>query len=174
MCVSLWAACYSPPKPDCGFVCGPGGACPEQYHCAIDNHCHLDGTSDSMRCGSDAGIDFLVIDGAPPDTFDVTLPMVVSTMPMDQAIDVPVTTTIVVQFSEVVVNVDLTSFAVAEGANAIAGQVNGLSASQYEFTPSADLPNNRTITVTLSAAISDFVGNPLANAPYIFTFQTMN
>jgi hypothetical protein len=45
-------ACYSPPEPDCGFVCGSGGACPDDYTCASDNICHRNGSSPSLMCTS--------------------------------------------------------------------------------------------------------------------------
>jgi hypothetical protein len=44
------SACYSPYEPDCGFVCGSGGACPEDYTCAADRVCHLDGTDSAKVC----------------------------------------------------------------------------------------------------------------------------
>jgi hypothetical protein len=54
-------ACYDVPQPDCGFRCGPDGACPEDYTCSTtDGRCHLNGTPASLVCGSaagDAGID---------------------------------------------------------------------------------------------------------------------
>ena len=64
-CAGLCAAligCYSAPKPDCGFVCGDQGECPDDYHCAsVDNRCHRNGTPDSLVCG-DGGI----VDAPPP------------------------------------------------------------------------------------------------------------
>src|SRR5690349_12902271 len=50
------ASCYNPPEPDCGFVCGPNNACPADYTCAADRHCHRNGTPASLVCGTDAGI----------------------------------------------------------------------------------------------------------------------
>ena len=47
------AACYSPYEPDCGFVCGAGGVCPDDYTCnPADNLCHLDGTSPNKVCSN--------------------------------------------------------------------------------------------------------------------------
>ena len=60
--VSIWLgidACYNPPKPECGFVCGPAGECPDDYHCDVDKRCHLIGTLTSLMC---------VDAGPPPDT----------------------------------------------------------------------------------------------------------
>lgn len=52
------SACYSPPEPDCGFVCGSGGSCPDGYTCASDNVCHRNGTPASLSCPSSGGLPF--------------------------------------------------------------------------------------------------------------------
>jgi hypothetical protein len=44
------AGCYDVPMPPCGFVCGPGGACPDGYTCAADEVCHRDGSPPSLVC----------------------------------------------------------------------------------------------------------------------------
>jgi hypothetical protein len=45
------AACYTPPEPACGFVCGPNGACPPDYTCAASDHrCHLDSAPATLTC----------------------------------------------------------------------------------------------------------------------------
>jgi hypothetical protein len=65
------AACYEVPRPDCGFVCGPGGACPDGYACASDHTCHRVGTPDSLVCAQpDAAVPDArpdAPDDAPPD-----------------------------------------------------------------------------------------------------------
>jgi hypothetical protein len=49
----ILTACYSPYEPDCGFVCGSGGTCPDDYTCnSADNLCHLNGSSPSMTCAN--------------------------------------------------------------------------------------------------------------------------
>jgi hypothetical protein len=61
---AMVAACYEVPRPDCGFVCGPDGACPDGYACASDHTCHRAGTPDSLMCAQpDAAVP-----GARPDT----------------------------------------------------------------------------------------------------------
>ena len=64
-------ACYDVPQPQCGFRCGPDGACPEDYTCSpADGRCHLDGSPASLVCAaSDAGVD----DAAPDATPDATV-----------------------------------------------------------------------------------------------------
>ena len=51
------SACYSPYQPDCGFICGADGACPEDYTCGADRVCHLNGTSPNKVC-SQAPLEF--------------------------------------------------------------------------------------------------------------------
>ena len=59
---AIVSACYQLPEPDCGFLCGTGGTCPDHYTCASDHHCHKIGTPDTLVCGTpDAAVD------APPD-----------------------------------------------------------------------------------------------------------
>jgi hypothetical protein len=62
-------ACYDVPQPNCGFRCGPGGACPERYVCSnADGICHLDTAPATLRCGTiDASVPDAPFDGAPPD-----------------------------------------------------------------------------------------------------------
>ena len=43
-------ACYDVPRPACGFVCGPDGACPDGYRCAADRSCHRDGAPADLVC----------------------------------------------------------------------------------------------------------------------------
>jgi hypothetical protein len=57
---AVLAGCYSPPEPDCGFVCGAGNACPADYTCAADHHCQRNGAPASVSCGpppADAAVD---------------------------------------------------------------------------------------------------------------------
>jgi hypothetical protein len=49
---AIVAACYEVPRPDCGFLCGPDGACPDGYSCASDGHCHRNGASPSLVCAA--------------------------------------------------------------------------------------------------------------------------
>ncbi len=53
-------ACYTIPEPDCGFVCGPAGECPDGYACStLEPRCHRIGTDPALRCDpeADAAID---------------------------------------------------------------------------------------------------------------------
>jgi hypothetical protein len=78
---AIVTACYEVPRPACGFVCGPDGACPDSYTCASDHICHLTGSPDSLVCPHpdaalpvDAAPD-MVPDMAPDMAFDAPLDM---------------------------------------------------------------------------------------------------
>jgi len=43
-------ACYEIPRPACGFLCGPGDACPDGYSCAGDMYCHRNDTPPDLMC----------------------------------------------------------------------------------------------------------------------------
>lgn len=162
----LVAACYSPPRPDCGFICGPGAACPADYHCATDGHCHLDGSSDASRC-ADAGVpDSLPIDAAMADT---TPPHVLSTNPANNEMNVPLDRIITVAFDEAVINVPTSLLVTA--TTGLPGTVTAISSAIYTFTPDAPWPAATTIDVTVTATVMDLSGNPLP-AAYDFSFQT--
>lgn len=268
--VTALVACYSPPHPACGFICGTGGACPDDYTCARDNYCHLNGSPATLVCMVDAAIpdagpdadltaprvissvpndgainvarnivitatfdiDVAGVDATsmlasvpvagslagtvfydapshtasfmpatllPPGTFitvhltsaihrpggnplpsntmftfttvDDVAPTLASSMPLANDTNVPVTTTIVVTFSEIVTGVGTTSFTVAQGANAIAGTITTTDSITYTFTPTANLPAASPITVTLTGAITDQATNALVPVQLTFTTQ---
>ena len=83
---AIAAACYAVPQPECGFLCGPGGACPDGYACANDHACHRTGSPPELVChtpdaapGDDAAVDARLdaaIDApdAPPDDAAIDAP----------------------------------------------------------------------------------------------------
>lgn len=100
-------------------------------------------------------------------TIDNQPPMLASSSPLANAVNVPDNATIVVAFSEPVTGVDGTSFTVTAGAP-IAGVVSGSGAS-YSFTPSLVLPAASVVTVSLSGSIMDLAGNSLLPVQFMFT-----
>jgi hypothetical protein len=78
---AIVAACYEVPQPDCGFVCGPDGACPDGYGCASDHYCHRAGTPDGLLC---AHPDAAAPD-APPDAMPDMMPDMPDDAPPDMA-----------------------------------------------------------------------------------------
>lgn len=175
VCALCLAACYSAPAPDCGFICGGNGACPEGYTCNSDNVCRRDDAPASVTCEVDAGVvppDMAFLD-APADA-DATPPMVVSTTPAADATDVARTTTITVGFSEPVINVTALTFRVTTDAGAITGAITLATPGDYTtyvFTPDAMLDAAIVVTVLLTNEIEDYDGNTLP-APVSFSFTT--
>jgi len=101
---------------------------------------------------------------------DNLAPTVVSTSPVADATDVPVTTTVTATFSEAMDESTITT-----GSFTIAGVVGSVSynAGTYTatFTPTINLAYETTYTASLSTAITDVAGNPLASA-YSWSFTT--
>jgi hypothetical protein len=88
-------ACYHLPTPDCGFLCGPSGACPDNYTCARDHQCHRIGTPDNLICGTpDAAMPDDARDAASDGPPDATIDAAIDAMPdavIDATIDAPTT-----------------------------------------------------------------------------------
>jgi hypothetical protein len=158
--VLVISACYSPHQPDCGFFCGPDGACPSDYHCAADGRCHRDGTPETLVCPPDAAV-------AAPDVMadaDVTSPHVASTTPADNATGVALSMPVTVIFDEPVQGVDATTLSAG-----VTATVTATSATEYVLSPAADWPASTQITVQLAAGIHDAAGNALAPTSFSFT-----
>ena len=123
-----------------------------------------------VACGEGTGSDFLTpIGGSGGSGTDQTPPTVVTTNPANLATGVPTNSPIVVTFSEPLDSASVTNAAFSLN-NGVTGTivVNGAVAT---LTPSPGLPAGTTMTGTLSTAIRDRAGNPLA-APVTFQFTT--
>lgn len=166
--VSLTAACYSPPEPDCGFFCGAGSACPSDYHCAYDGVCHRNGAPSTVQCGVDAAVDA----PKPPsfDAADNSRPQVISTSPVSNGVNVALTMPISVTFDEPVLNVNTATFIAIVGSTSYPGTVISTSQSDYTFNPSNSWPPGTQVQVELFSTITDLSGNGLL--PYFFSFTT--
>ncbi len=169
--LSVTQGCYSVPQPECGFVCGPGGACPDDYTCnSADNRCHLNGSA-PQQClgGADAGID--TPDSIGVDMGSNTPPSVVSTSPTDGATGVAVTATVSATFSEEVFGVNGSTFSLTQGAQQVAATISYTSAANpvATLTPTAQLLPNTTYTATLMTSIVDAGGAALPQKTWTFT-----
>lgn len=166
--VSLTAACYSPPEPDCGFFCGTGSACPSDYHCGRDGVCHRDGTPETLACAPDAAVD------APNHEFDAAdnqAPQVLSINPPSGGFNVGVDYPVTVTFDEAVQNVNESSFVARIGTSPVAATVVSTQPDTYVLTPSTPWPPGTQIQIELHTTISDYAGNTLL--PFYSSFTTM-
>ena len=101
--------------------------------------------------------------GGNQNTTDTTPPIISSTVPVNNATDVAVNTRIVAIFNEPpdTSTISTSTFLVSDGSGTIAGSVL-CSFKTATFTPSANLATGATYTVTITTAVRDLVGNPLA------------
>jgi hypothetical protein len=160
------SGCYNEPRPACGFVCGEAASCPTGYTCsAADNRCHLDGTS--VQCDSyvDAGPDTAV-------DADTTPPTVIMMSPAPNDENVALDATVVATFSEPVIHVDpMTGFRLDWSRGFFPGTVapTGTNPFGEVYTPNVPFPGSTVITATVTTAVTDNAGNPLAtNARWSF------
>ena len=103
-------------------------------------------------------------------TVDTTPPTVTSTSPASGATGVAVDTVVTATFSEAMDDSTITTSSFT--LDGVSGSVTYNSGTYTAtFTPSANLSYNTTYTATLSTAVTDVVGNPLASV-YSWNFTT--
>ena len=116
----------------------------------------------------------LPIGTAPPgETVDTTPPVVLSTFPALNALNVPSETTVVATFSEVInpSTINTQTFTLKKnGAIAVVGSVS-YSGTSAVFKPTSDLEVGASYTATLSSGIKDLAGNALPGG-VTWTFAT--
>ena len=114
------------------------------------------------------------------DDFVATIglcPLVVSTTPNANAINVPINQVITATFNKVinVETINSTSFSVSDDS-AIAGAITFTSTATSTtviFTPTSNLSLNTTYTAVLTDAVKDNTGNAM-QADYVWSFSTGN
>src|SRR6185369_9595449 len=108
-------------------------------------------------------------------TSDTTPPTVASTNPVDLATAIAIDQAVNATFDEAIdpATLDAASFTVvAPGPIAVTGAVSlDVTNTIATFVPDATLPANTQLTATLTTAVTDLAGNPLA-ADFVFTFTT--
>ncbi len=108
-------------------------------------------------------------------TSNVTAPVVISTVPLPGATNVPTNTLLTATFSKVMDPATVTApgtffLAVTAGGAAVAGTVHYAGATAT-FAPTAALAANTQFTATITTAAKDLTGNALA-ANYLWNFTT--
>jgi hypothetical protein len=110
---------------------------------------------------------FTTIAGASP------VPTVVSVVPANGAVSVPVSQVLSATFSEAMnpANISATTFTVSANGVAVPGTVT-YSGEVATFTPSASLANSTVYTATITTGATSEAGIPLA-ANYVWSFTTI-
>ena len=105
-------------------------------------------------------------------TVDTTLPIIISTSPVKEAIGVAINSIITATFSETMQSSTMNThtFMVSDGSGNISGTVSyyGMIAT---FLPSSNLSDSTTYTARITTGARDLAGNPIASA-YTWSFTT--
>ena len=128
------------------------------------------GMDAGMDAGTDAGMD-AGLDAGMDAGLDVTPPVVISTVPVDQAMNVLTSTLVSATFSEPMnaSTLNAATFTLTQGVTPVPGLVTfaGVTA---RFTPTMLSPGT-TYTATITTGATDLAGNPLASN-FVWTFTT--
>jgi hypothetical protein len=103
---------------------------------------------------------------------DTAPPTVISTSPANSATGVPITSVIIITFSETIdpSTFNSTTFTLRNNGNNVAGIIT-VDGAVVTFTPSSALSYSTTYTGTITAGVGDLAGNAMA-ADYIWSFTT--
>jgi hypothetical protein len=104
---------------------------------------------------------------------DITLPVVNSTDPVNNAAGVEQNKVIVLNFSEAMnpLTINASTFTLMQGTTAVSGVVS-YSGTKAMFSPSVILSSNMEYTATISTGAKDLAGNSLVSSN-IFNFKTI-
>lgn len=105
---------------------------------------------------------------------DTSGPIITSTSPVADAVDVYFNTTVIATFNESIDHTTLkdTSFFVKQGVTAVAGSIVYGPYNSATFTPASPLGARTVYTATLTVGVKDLQSNPLA-APFTWNFTTV-
>lgn len=164
-CLTFLIGCYDLPKPECGFACGPAGACPSSYSCnSAVNRCELDGSTPTCEAAFDAGV-------RSDAQTDFNAPMLISQGPPPNSVDVGLAVQIHAQFDEPVFGYTSSTFRVEHFGVEEIGPVMYDPASFTVFRQFPDLLPDTDYTVTVTSGITDAAGNGAFAA---WTFHTID
>jgi len=104
---------------------------------------------------------------------DIIAPTVLSTVPIDLATGVAISSNITATFDEAMDPLTITTATVtlADGITPVAGAVTYIG-NTANFNPTLDLASNTLYTATITTGATDLAGNPLAS-DYIWNFTTL-
>ena len=109
-------------------------------------------------------------------TEDTTAPSISATLPVNGGINISVNRNIIATFSEPMAAATFTKDSFLVQNDASKGMVSGtvsFSGNNAQFAPDAPLANDTVYNVTITTAVTDLAGNPLA-AAYHWSFTTAN
>lgn len=103
---------------------------------------------------------------------DATPPTVISTDPLNNAINIAIDKKVTATFSEAMnpSTINTTTFMLKQGATAVLGTVT-YAGTTATFSPSANLAPGTTYTATVTTGAKDVAGNALVNN-YVWSFTT--
>ena len=110
----------------------------------------------------------------PGRVFDTEAPAVISTVPANQAQNVPLNRQISVSFSEAMnpATINSTTFTLQQGSTAVSGSV-AYTGTTATFTPASNLAPSTVYVATVTTGATDLAGNALVcNAVWTFTTGT--
>jgi hypothetical protein len=165
--------CYRTPSPVCGFVCGLGGSCPDNYTCfADDNRCHLNGAGAECETAIDGGFTLDVGPDALIDAPPLPVANIEAFTPVNLQLDVPVNVLLSITFDVPV-----------EAADYTAASLTSISDTPVLYTQSSgpgtinvgaylQLTGSTDYTVTLSPAFLAPSGYVIVGTSWSFTTAT--
>lgn len=160
LALGVVVGCYNIPQPECGFACGPAGACPSDYSCnSAVNRCQLDGTAPSCTAAPvmDAGVD-TVRDSQD----DFIRPTVIAMVPARGEANVSLTTLVVATFSEPVFGVSSSTMVLYRDGTPVSASVDAdPGTTMATLQPFSPLEPGAVYSVGLVDSITDAAGNAL-------------
>lgn len=103
---------------------------------------------------------------------DTIPPEVAFTTPNNGAVNIPVSSSITIQFSEEMQGIDVSDFTLLKGATSVMfGFSYDTDTNTATLTPSSSFDQNSVYTITLSGGVQDAAGNPMGD-DYSFSFTT--
>jgi hypothetical protein len=162
--LAVVAGCYDPPMPVCGFSCLEVGECPDGYTCDRrgDGFCHLS-SNPNQDCPGHEGVTF---DDQPPELTSIS---------PEPGTQIAAGGSIILFFDEPVTHVTNDSFFItvdSTGEKLFTNVSPFQGAQAWELQLGANLPLDQSFTVTITSAVTDLAGNPLAGETLSYFSQS--
>ena len=103
-------------------------------------------------------------------TYDISPPIVTSTLPEDGETGVPVNSLVAATFSQIMQPLTTATFFVQQGLTPVSGTISTVG-NTATFTPDSDFDFNTVYTATITTGALNLLGNALAS-DYVWSFTT--